>query len=269
MFIKNKYYKWYFALMKKSQERGLVDVLSEKHHIIPKCMGGSNKKNNKVDLTLREHYIAHLLLPKFVSSSADRSKMIYAFFRFGGRKTESRTTSKMYKRMRKVYTKSVSGKGNPFYGKRHTTETLRKISGKNHHMYGKKHTEESISKMQVNTIKRFGADNPLFGIPRTEKQKKVQSLKISGRISLTKNGIVKRIGGNKYHKLISEGWVTVKKKVQKEKFIVYFNNGRTDKAQKLIDLCRRYNWNYNTIRSNGICRGRYPSGVKSIERFKS
>jgi hypothetical protein len=34
----------------------------EKHHIIPKCWGGSNKKENIVKLTGREHYIAHWLL---------------------------------------------------------------------------------------------------------------------------------------------------------------------------------------------------------------
>lgn len=34
----------------------------ESHHIIPKCMGGSNDKDNKVKLTYREHFIAHWLL---------------------------------------------------------------------------------------------------------------------------------------------------------------------------------------------------------------
>ena len=37
-------------------------VYYEKHHIIPKCWGGSNKKENIINLTAREHYIAHWLL---------------------------------------------------------------------------------------------------------------------------------------------------------------------------------------------------------------
>jgi len=34
----------------------------EEHHIIPTCMGGSNKKDNRVLLTAREHFICHKLL---------------------------------------------------------------------------------------------------------------------------------------------------------------------------------------------------------------
>ena len=34
----------------------------EVHHIVPKCLGGSNKKENLVELTAREHFICHRLL---------------------------------------------------------------------------------------------------------------------------------------------------------------------------------------------------------------
>lgn len=34
----------------------------EKHHIIPRCMGGSDDEDNIIFLYLREHYIAHKLL---------------------------------------------------------------------------------------------------------------------------------------------------------------------------------------------------------------
>lgn len=34
----------------------------ERHHIIPKCMGGSNAEENLIDLTGQEHFIAHKLL---------------------------------------------------------------------------------------------------------------------------------------------------------------------------------------------------------------
>ena len=37
---------------------------TEIHHIIPKCMGGTDDKSNLVKLTAREHYIAHKLLTK-------------------------------------------------------------------------------------------------------------------------------------------------------------------------------------------------------------
>ena len=36
----------------------------ECHHIIPRCLNGSNDKSNLVNLTAREHFIAHVLLMK-------------------------------------------------------------------------------------------------------------------------------------------------------------------------------------------------------------
>lgn len=35
---------------------------AESHHIIARCMGGSDRKYNRVSLTPEEHYVAHLLL---------------------------------------------------------------------------------------------------------------------------------------------------------------------------------------------------------------
>ena len=48
----------------------------EKHHIIPKCMGGSDEQNNLCDLTAREHYICHVLLVKMYPAN---TKLLYAW----------------------------------------------------------------------------------------------------------------------------------------------------------------------------------------------
>jgi len=48
----------------------------EKHHIIPKCLGGNNDKSNLVALTYREHFICHWLLCKIHPSDY---KIKYAF----------------------------------------------------------------------------------------------------------------------------------------------------------------------------------------------
>jgi hypothetical protein len=42
-----------------------------KHHIIPKCLGGSDDKENIVKLTIRYHIIAHLLLARIYDDNAD------------------------------------------------------------------------------------------------------------------------------------------------------------------------------------------------------
>lgn len=41
---------------------GCGDEYHEEHHIVPKCMGGSNDKDNLIDLFADEHFIAHKLL---------------------------------------------------------------------------------------------------------------------------------------------------------------------------------------------------------------
>jgi hypothetical protein len=46
----------------KSQCRSKKDFYYEKHHIIPKTLGGDNSKENTVLLTAREHFICHRLL---------------------------------------------------------------------------------------------------------------------------------------------------------------------------------------------------------------
>ena len=67
---KNKwwYEKVYNDLMNSRKSRGLdkskLDYYTEKHHIVPKCMGGTNKEDNFVLLTMREHILAHYILTR-------------------------------------------------------------------------------------------------------------------------------------------------------------------------------------------------------------
>ena len=48
----------------------------EKHHIIPRCLGGANDTENIVKLTAKEHYLCHYLLSKI---NKDNSKLFFAF----------------------------------------------------------------------------------------------------------------------------------------------------------------------------------------------
>jgi hypothetical protein len=81
MFSKrSKYWGWYYHLIKRAKDRQLVGYC-EKHHIIPKCLGGSNDPSNIVALTAREHFLAHWLLIKFTKYRDDQRKMQHALFR--------------------------------------------------------------------------------------------------------------------------------------------------------------------------------------------
>lgn len=54
------------------------DGTVESHHIIPKCMGGSNNKDNIVNLYCKEHYFAHLLLAKIYKNTEHFDKLLFA-----------------------------------------------------------------------------------------------------------------------------------------------------------------------------------------------
>lgn len=71
------YQKIYNDLCQRSQSRKWEKFTYEKHHIVPKSIGGTDAKSNIAILTPREHAIAHLLLVRFLTGR-DKAKMIYA-----------------------------------------------------------------------------------------------------------------------------------------------------------------------------------------------
>jgi len=58
------YQKIYDDLIAKCKSRPSIEGYKERHHIVPKSLGGSNDSSNLVDLTAREHFVAHFLLAK-------------------------------------------------------------------------------------------------------------------------------------------------------------------------------------------------------------
>ena len=64
-------YKYLYENLIKSRKnkQKISGEYYEKHHIIPKCIGGTDSPNNIVYLTGREHYIAHWLLYRMRPSS--------------------------------------------------------------------------------------------------------------------------------------------------------------------------------------------------------
>jgi len=76
IFINNKYTTWYNSLINKAKDRTITGY-TEKHHIVPSSLGGTNDNNNIVKLTAREHFVCHLLLTKMTTGNA-RYKMNFA-----------------------------------------------------------------------------------------------------------------------------------------------------------------------------------------------
>jgi len=85
------------------------NIYFEKHHILPKCLGGDNSFINLTLLTAREHYIAHYLLCKVYSDSniSVRAKLASAFNRMCTYNTHKRRfTSRQYEVARKYFSEN-------------------------------------------------------------------------------------------------------------------------------------------------------------------
>lgn len=80
MFIENKYKKIYFDLIEKRKNDPYCGEYVEKHHILPRSLGGSNDADNLVSLNLREHFLAHRLLEKMTIGES-HIKMMWAIHR--------------------------------------------------------------------------------------------------------------------------------------------------------------------------------------------
>ena len=108
----NKYLEWYVALIEKARSRILPDGLyKEKHHAIPKCIGGKN--DSIVLLTAREHFIAHHFLVRFVKNISYKQKLLYALWGMCNQKSPYQkrimVSSRTYEQVKQRFSKSISG----------------------------------------------------------------------------------------------------------------------------------------------------------------
>ena len=137
------YKRIYEQLIDKASSQNRVKYQGtyyEKHHIIPKCLGGEDKKENFVLLTAREHYIAHLLLYKIYPQEYKLCFALYAMCNWGTNKNKDKkecVNSRLYEKIK--------------------IEASRKIS---EILKGRKLTPEQYEKLLKNAEKRKGYCHP-------------------------------------------------------------------------------------------------------------
>lgn len=178
------YLKQYIKLVRKAQKRNpaeLEGIYTEKHHVFPKSIFGKN--NYLVELTFKEHIVAHHLLYKICSvryglKHKFTTKMAYALsctLNISHRVGEELKTINFINKIRKsikikrIPTKETCEKiSRSNKGIKHTTESRKKISeahkgkklspqhkksiseslkGEKNHNYGKKMPEETRQKL--------------------------------------------------------------------------------------------------------------------------
>ena len=125
-------------------------IYYESHHIIPRCLGGSDEKENKVLLTAREHYVCHKLL-YYIYPNDNRLSMAYHYMINTKKdKRNLKITSREYEEVRLAQSISMKRENR-------SEETLRKMRDSK---IGTKHSEETIKKRSNSMM---GENNPMFG----------------------------------------------------------------------------------------------------------
>jgi len=192
------YIKIYNKIITIGKFRIKTNNYYEKHHIIPKCLGGDNKKNNIVLLTAKEHYLVHYILIKIYP---ENEKLIYAFWMMcnGSKTGRFIPSSKSYDHAKKLFSKNMRGKKSPMKNKKHSEGSKLKMSiatknrlKENNVWKGKIHSKESRLKQSVSAKNRNISEKMELqrreGISKSSKGRKT-SKEASVNLSNAKKGI--------------------------------------------------------------------------------
>jgi hypothetical protein len=148
------YHAHYHRLVERARCRVLFGY-REKHHVVPRCLGGGNEPDNIVALTAEEHFVAHQLLVKI--HPGDHRLLWAAMYMTGNSKRMSRN-NKAYGWLRRKLAATLSAR---FRGKKMSAEfrEMRRamMLGKSP-MQGKEHTEKTKRKMSAASKGREKSD---------------------------------------------------------------------------------------------------------------
>lgn len=103
------YQEIYNRLVRRGQDR-ILEGYSEKHHIVPRCLGGTDDASNLVSLTPEEHYLCHLLLVKIHPNNI---RLVKAAMFMVSSNDSLKRNNKLYGWLKRKYSSYMSGPNNP------------------------------------------------------------------------------------------------------------------------------------------------------------
>lgn len=268
LFHPNKYTKWYLSIIECAKSRIVPEIYLEEHHIIPKSIEANNET---IMLTAKEHFICHLLLTKMCIHKKHHFKMLNAFQMMANchasnqqRYYNAAAYALVKKQIAAAKSEMYEGENNPFYGKKHSPETMEKMAqnrpdmnGRNNPNYGNKWSEERKQKMsEQKTGKKHSTPSPLRGRKIDEKTREKISLAMMGRITSEETRIKlseSKLGSKNpnYGKPISD-------KVKEKLSLVLSGKIRDDSTkqfmaiQKAKAICEKMYLYYDTISTENI-----------------
>jgi len=164
MYLKNKYTICYYNIVNRAKSRASTRKdakklfgYTEKHHIIPKALGGTNTVDNLVYLTAREHFICHLLLTKMVDGKAQHQmvKAAHLMTIATTKHTRHSCSSRIFEMLKRdaATAHSKLTKGKPKHTKSSREILSRKSMGRVSGFKNKSHTAESKKLLAISHIK--------------------------------------------------------------------------------------------------------------------
>lgn len=151
----------YDQIIALAKARAAPDGYTERHHVVPKSMGGTNAKANIVRLTGREHFVAHRLLAK-IHPTTGMVHAVYLMACIDRRHGRYRVTARTYETLRIAHAARTS-----------RNETLREINSRLH----RKPQSEQHKKNRVDARKANGQP---WHSPETGKKIAVSNAKPRG-----------------------------------------------------------------------------------------
>lgn len=116
------YKKIHDEIISKAKARLIISGYFERHHIVPRSMGGNDEESNIVNLTAREHYLIHWLLFKIYRNK----ETCFAWYRMTHcNKNAERYNSRTFdyaKKHRSIHVSKL------FSGKKLSKEHIEKLS---------------------------------------------------------------------------------------------------------------------------------------------
>ncbi len=241
------YYKQYNNLINKCiklKDEGYSETeILEEHHILPKCMGGTNNSDNLIKMPVRYHIFAHIFLMK---AYPNNHKLSYAAKRmlnsntYQGRYSILKTLPvRLISLIRSEAIRNLKDK-NPFKGKTHTKESREKMSISHKNKFPTKETREKQSKAKL------GNKNSFYGKKHSKETKQMISIKMSGENNPNYGKILddnwrQKISKSKLGKKrspFSENW--------KRNMSISKRGGKNSKARKVQDPTGRI---FETVKS--------------------
>lgn len=252
------YKNHYNLLIDKAKNRSILkNIYKEKHHIIPKCMGGTDDKENLIELFPEEHFVAHLLLMKIHPRSAGLKLAVKMMCQMK-KKGREKINNKNYGWLKKEFSKAISlVHKNKIISKEQREKISKKTKGVSYEdKYGslERANEEKIKRGKAISKSDYHSNGGLKGLNNPNAKEWILVSPKNEIIDLNKKNITLFSFCKEHNLNIGDLTSVANNKLKHSKLWLCFykekfNNSILKEKQKIRDECRK-KYQYYRIKVN-------------------